>query len=157
MPVVSVDPVHMPLVVVESPYRPVGCRPTSMEWQIQLDNHETYARACMKDCLDRGEAPIASHLLYTQPGVLSETVDAERLRGIEAGLQWSKVAEKTVIYIDEGISKGMAFAYLRAMHDCRTVEFRSLRIKRALALAVAAQEAKRQIQQHIKEPANAAA
>lgn len=31
-----------------------------------------YARACMKDCFKRGEFPFASHLLYTQEGILDE-------------------------------------------------------------------------------------
>ena len=31
-----------------------------------------YARACLRDCLQRGEAPLASHLLYTQPDVLDD-------------------------------------------------------------------------------------
>ena len=41
-----------------------------------------YARACVADCLRRGEAPIASHLLYTQPGVLDDDVPEERAQGI---------------------------------------------------------------------------
>src|SRR6267142_2660884 len=34
-------------------------------------NTET-ARRCVRNSLMRGEAPIASHLLYTQPGILHE-------------------------------------------------------------------------------------
>jgi hypothetical protein len=41
----------------------------------------------------RGEAPIASHLLYTQPGVLNDGVPAERAHGIEAGLAWLRAAD----------------------------------------------------------------
>ena len=29
-----------------------------------------YARKCMKDCLMKGEYPFASHLLYTQKGII---------------------------------------------------------------------------------------
>lgn len=64
----------MRLVVLESPY--AG----------DVERNVRYARAAVRDCLDRGEAPIASHLLYTQPGVLDDLVPAERAMGIEAGL-----------------------------------------------------------------------
>jgi hypothetical protein len=33
---------------------------------------------CLHDCLEPGEAPFASHLLYTQPGVLCDGVANER-------------------------------------------------------------------------------
>jgi hypothetical protein len=39
-----------------------------------------------------GEAPIASHLLYTQPGVLRDEIPEERRHGIDAGLAWGAVA-----------------------------------------------------------------
>lgn len=72
-----------------------------------IDTNIRYARACVADCLKRGEAPIASHLLYTQPGILDDTKPEERKLGIQAGLQWSKVAEMAVVYTDLGISPGM--------------------------------------------------
>lgn len=61
----------------------------------------------MADCLLRGEAPIASHLLYTQPGVLDDDVPNERALGIAAGLAWAKVADARVFYMDLGMSRGM--------------------------------------------------
>lgn len=54
-----------------------------------------------------GEAPIASHLLYTQPGVLNDDDPHERAWGIGAGLEWRHVADATVVYCDRGLSKGM--------------------------------------------------
>jgi hypothetical protein len=51
-----------------------------------------YARECMADCLRRGEAPIASHLLYTQPGILDDTKPEERKLGMEAGFTWNVLA-----------------------------------------------------------------
>ena len=57
----------------------------------------------------RGEAPIASHLLYTQPGVLDDNNPIERVRGIEAGLAWRKVAMASVVYTDRGVSAGMEY------------------------------------------------
>jgi hypothetical protein len=58
----------------------------------------------VSDSLLRGEAPIASHLLYTQPGVLNDQVADERRLGIEAGLAWLRAAKATVVYQDLGIS-----------------------------------------------------
>ena len=66
-----------------------------------------YAKRCMLDCLRRGEAPYASHLLYAQPGILDDLKHNERALGIEAGLVWCKSAEKIAVYVDRGISTGM--------------------------------------------------
>lgn len=66
-----------------------------------------YARACMRDCILRGEAPFGSHLLYTQPGVLDDDTPADRTLGINAGFAWRQAAELTVFYVDEGWSGGM--------------------------------------------------
>lgn len=85
-----------------------------------------YARAAMHDCLQRGEAPYASHLLYTQPGVLDDDLPDERALGIEAGLQWGAAASKTVVYTDLGVSDGMRQGIERAKQQGRTIEYRSL-------------------------------
>lgn len=77
----------------------------------EVEAHEVYARACMADSLQRGEAPIASHLLYTQPGILDDTKPHEREKGMAAGLIWGKTAEKAVFYIDNGFSRGMRMAF----------------------------------------------
>jgi hypothetical protein len=61
----------------------------------------------MHDSLMRGEAPLASHLLYTQPGILDDRIPVERSMGIHAGLEWRLVAEAAVFYVDYGISSGM--------------------------------------------------
>ena len=44
--------------------------------------------------LARGEAPIASHLLY--PQVLDDADPFQRQQGIAAGLAWAAVADATV-------------------------------------------------------------
>lgn len=105
----------MRLVIVESPF--AG----------DIDANIIYARACIRDCLLRSEAPIASHLLYTQPGVLDDHVPEERQHGIDAGLAWVKVAEASVVYVDRGISRGMAYGIAAAMNAGRNIEFRMLR------------------------------
>ncbi len=102
------------VVLLESPY--AG----------NVDLNETYARAAMRDCLLRGEAPFASHLLYTQRGVLDDMAPSERTLGIEAGLAWGSFAKKTVVYVDLGISGGMHLGIERAKAQGRPVEMRTL-------------------------------
>lgn len=99
-------------VILESPYAGAVSR------------NVLYARACLRDSLDRGEAPLASHLLYTQ--VLDDTLPEERHTGIEAGLAWGDAAEASVVYTDLGISAGMALGIERALAEGRLVEYRSL-------------------------------
>lgn len=101
-------------VIVESPY--AG----------DVERNTRYARAAMHDCLMRGEAPYASHLLYTQPGVLDDDVPEERTLGIEAGLVWGEAAEATVMYTDLGVSGGMKLGEERARAAGRPVEYRTL-------------------------------
>jgi hypothetical protein len=74
-----------------------------------------YARACVRDCVLRGEAPIASHLLFTQPGILKDRDKAERKLGIEAGLAWAPVATASVFYTDLGVTPGMEQGRERAV------------------------------------------
>ena len=110
----------MRLVILESPY----AAPSPEEIAENLE----YARRCMRDCFLRGDAPYASHLLYTQPGVLVDTIPAERACGIEAGLLWGVHAEATVVYVDRGISRGMRKGIERAEIDGRPVEYRWLEV-----------------------------
>lgn len=101
-------------IILESPY--AG----------DIDANVAYARACLRDSLERGEAPIASHLLYTQPGVLVDGDPVERQWGINAGLAWGAQAEVTVAYIDRGISTGMRYGIAKAEAEGRPVEYRKL-------------------------------
>ncbi|MFY9457510.1 MAG: hypothetical protein WAP23_01080 [Candidatus Spechtbacterales bacterium] len=101
-------------VIVESPF--AG----------DVERNLEYARKCMHDCLMRGEAPFASHLLYTQPYILDDEIPEERNLGIQAGLAWGSVAEATVVYTDLGISEGMKRGIARAKSEGRPVEYRSL-------------------------------
>lgn len=104
----------MRLVIVESPY--AG----------NVDRNEQYARAAMRDCLLRGEAPIASHLLYTQPGVLDDAIPEERALGIAAGLAFGAKADASVVYADLGVSGGMRLGIAAARLSGREVEVRHL-------------------------------
>jgi hypothetical protein len=64
-----------------------------------------YAAECMRDSLQRGEAPMVPHLLY--PLVLDDTVAEDRLRGMNAGAAWIAASEAVVAYVDLGLSSGM--------------------------------------------------
>jgi hypothetical protein len=102
------------LVVVESHY--------AGDVEANLD----YLRACLRDCLLRGEAPFASHALYTQPGVLRDEVPAERELGMDAGFCWRHAASKTVVYTDRGMSGGMRAGIAHAEALGQPVEYRIL-------------------------------
>lgn len=102
----------MRLVVIESPF--AG----------DVEANTAYARRALANSLGKGEAPIASHLLYTQ--VLFDENPDERKIGIEAGLAWADGAELHAFYVDRGISKGMAAALKRAVGKRGTIVFRSL-------------------------------
>ncbi|MDB5550826.1 MAG: hypothetical protein JWL86_810 [Rhizobium sp.] len=104
----------MKLVIIESPF--AG----------DVEANIAYARRCVRDSLSRGEAPIASHLLYTQPGVLNDDIPAERTWGIDAGLAWRAVAQASVVYTDHGISKGMEYGIAAATAAGVPVEYRKL-------------------------------
>lgn len=104
----------MKMVIVESPYKG------------DIERNVAYARACIRNCLTRGEAPFASHLLYTQDGVLRDDSPVERKQGIEAGLELAKRADLTAVYIDFGISGGMDWGIFAANECKRPIEYRRL-------------------------------
>ncbi|CAB4127449.1 hypothetical protein UFOVP75_202 [uncultured Caudovirales phage] len=102
----------MKLVILESPYA------GDVEFNVR------YARACMADSLARGEAPMVSHLLYTQ--CLDDSIPAERKAGIEAGLAWRTAAECSVVYTDLGVSDGMQHGIDTMLAQGKPVEYRSI-------------------------------
>lgn len=103
------------LVIVESPY--AG----------DIKNNIMYARKCLRHSLGLGEAPVASHLLYTQAGILKDEVPEEREMGIMAGLQWKEIPESlTVFYIDRGVSEGMKIALKDCIDKGYKYEMRSI-------------------------------
>ena len=105
-------------VLLESPY---GSRDP-----VEVATNLTYARACVRDSVMRGEAPIASHLLFTQPCILNDDDLTERALGIDAGLAWIVVADKMVVYTDRGISGGMKMAMRVAESSGLEIELREL-------------------------------
>lgn len=105
----------MTRVIIESPY--AG----------DVEANLAYLRAALRDCLQRGEAPFASHGLYTQDGVLDDLVPSEREQGISAGFAWRSVADKTVVYTDRGMTSGMEAGIAHATRIGCPIEYRKLR------------------------------
>jgi hypothetical protein len=64
--------------------------------------------------------------LYTQPGVLRDEVDEERQKGIHAGFAWRHAADKTVVYTDLGVSRGMEYGISHAQGMNHKIEYRTL-------------------------------
>lgn len=123
----------MRLVIVESPFgvsKDAGALvpgiSASDAIRDALERNIAYARAAVADCLARGESPIASHLLLTQPGILDDGLTEEREKGIEAGLAWYAVADACVVYGDLGVSSGMERGIARAKKLRVPVEARKL-------------------------------
>lgn len=106
----------MRLVILESPFR-------NKDPKVQARNVR-YAKAAMLDSLQRGESPLASHLLW--PGILDDASPEERAAGIAAGLAWVRAAACTVVYTDFGISEGMQAGIFRAIQEGLRVERRSI-------------------------------
>ena len=105
----------MKRVIVESPF--AG----------EVDRNKMYTRMCLHDCLvNYVEAPLASHLLYTQEFILDDLIPSERQLGIKAGLEWGSMAGASIVYVDLGISVGMAFGIKDAYSVDRWVGTRIL-------------------------------
>jgi len=84
---------HRRRVIIESPYSG------------DVASNTAYARKAMADSLARGEAPLLSHLLYTQ--VLDDLDPDDRAAGMEAGWSWTPLAQAVAVYSDLGMTKGM--------------------------------------------------
>lgn len=113
------------LVTIETPY-------AGEHKDVKL----VYARRCMRDSLLKGEAPFASHLLYTQEGVLDDDKRKERKIGIKAGLAFAERVDAVVVYVDMGISEGMSQGISNAKRlkipiECRSLSGDSKKVKKA--------------------------
>lgn len=101
----------MKIVCLESPFKPSAAdvaryAGTYSEAEL-LRQNLIYARLALLNSLMRGEAPLASHLLYTQ--VWSERDDL-RDAGIKAGIEMHHRCDMVALYADLGISSGMGLA-----------------------------------------------
>lgn len=106
------------IVIIESPYKG--------KTQIEKLYNQRYLRKCLHDSLIRGEAPFASHALYTLEGVLNDDIPKERKLGIDAGHRYLDVCDKVVVYIDRGISSGMKERIDLAKDHGIEIEYRTL-------------------------------
>lgn len=105
---------HPPLVIIESPYSG------------DLERNVAYARAAVRDSLLRGEAPLAFHLLYTQPGILNDNLPEERELGILRSFWWQLKAYLLAVYTDHGISYGMQLGIESAKARGLPIEYRKI-------------------------------
>lgn len=80
-------------VVLESP------------WQNGLERNKVYLQRCIADSLSRGEAPVASHRMYTE--VWDDANPEQREQGMAAGWRFLLTVNKQVVYTDYGITPGM--------------------------------------------------
>ena len=92
-----------------------------------------YARLCLQDSCERGEAPFPTHLVYTQipSGTYVSDDDAARRvmsreHGLQRGFVWRNLCKRTVFYVDEGMSSGMLRAEAEAIRGGHVVERRLL-------------------------------
>ncbi|MEK6863136.1 MAG: hypothetical protein AABW53_00350 [Nanoarchaeota archaeon] len=108
----------MKLVYIESPFK-------GDNWEATRRN-VLYARICVRDSLLRGEAPYASHLFFTQAGVLNDTVAEERALGIAAGQTLGDKFDLRAVYEDFGISRGMQYGIERALKLGQPIEHRKI-------------------------------
>ncbi len=142
----SISKSEMPLVIVESPF--AG---KTIEEQVL---NKKYARLCIRDCLKYNEAAYASHLIYTQEGILDDNVPSERALGIQAGLLWGAKAQKTIVYTDLGISSGMQKGIDRAISEGRTIEHRSLGYIPSVSIAeIKLEEMRKEVEVYLKQEA----
>lgn len=113
-------------VDIETPYASKAKEPKVN--REELLRNLRYARACVRDSLLMGEIPFASHLFFTQPGILDDNVAKEREMGINAGKDLIEALPEivTVVYDDLGISPGMKYGIERALKNGRKVEYRCL-------------------------------
>lgn len=107
---------NRPITLIESPFS----APTEHE----IIRNVYYTMLAVRDSLERGEVPYASHLFYTQ--MLDDNIPHERQLGIDAGLMVGRLAELTAVYVDLGVSRGMEYGIENAKKIGRPVETRRL-------------------------------
>lgn len=101
-------------VIIESPY--AG----------EVTRNLAYARAAMADAIKRGEAPLAPHLIYTQPGILQDLDPDQRALGMECGFTWGEWSDAVVVYEDLGVSPGMKKAIEHYGKEKKRIEYRTI-------------------------------
>ena len=120
----------MILVLIESPFAPIqgpeAIGLTDKQYAAAIADNIAFAKAAVRDCLDRNSAPYASHLFFPQDGIMDDRDPKKRKIGIEAGLLWGSKADLTAVYIDRGMSQGMIHGIKRAEAEGRPIVYRVL-------------------------------
>ncbi|MEC9048895.1 MAG: hypothetical protein VYA51_12865 [Planctomycetota bacterium] len=98
-------------VIIESPYRAEGAA--------------EYLQECIRDCIQRGETPYASHLMLT--GALDDTDEEQRRLGIRLGFAMRPLMARTVVYTDLGYTEGMIEGIKHARGLEHPIEWREIR------------------------------
>jgi hypothetical protein len=102
----------MKRVIIESPYS-------------GFDSNRAYLRLCLLDSLNRGEAPYASHGLYTW--CLDDNDAEQRAKGMKAGFAWTEKADLCAVYEDFGVSTGMQIGIQNAAAWGIPIEYRKIK------------------------------
>ena len=111
------DPKELkPQVVIESPFS--GPTPADIE------ENKRYGRMALHDSIMRGEAPLASHLLYTQPFVLDDNLPEERELGMSLGWHVMRRSSYVAVYADRGFSSGMVRGIEAAIKAGKKIKLR---------------------------------
>jgi hypothetical protein len=104
----------MNIVLVESPY---AAGTTNKREARETALH--YAAWCMADSCARGEAPIASHLLYT---LVYPEDRAGREQGLARRDELACRVDVVALYTDIGETEGMQRPSFGARHETRTLD-----------------------------------
>lgn len=89
-----------------------------------FDTAEAAARAYDSEAVKRYGR--FARVNFTPAGILDDDLPAERELGIRAGFAWGQKAERTVVYMDHGMSRGMEAGIQVAKLEGRPVEHRRL-------------------------------
>ncbi len=116
-----------PVVLLESPFSG------------DIQANEEYAWKALRDCYLRGEAPIATHLMWTKLSdkdefngktIISDSVNMVgfpgRVFALEAGDAIRNRVDYVVFYVDRGWSNGMTRARDHCMDMCIRAEIRNI-------------------------------
>jgi hypothetical protein len=99
-------------VILESPFR--GDAKTNTE----------YVKLAIQDSVERGESPVAFHLLYSDIYDINNPQHNAIVKKLKES--WSLLSKKTVVYIDEGVSEGMLDGITDAAARGKEIEFRKI-------------------------------
>lgn len=90
-----------------------------------VERNLKYLDLCIKDAIEKGEAPFAPHYIY--PKFLNDEIPEQREHGIILGLRWLFSCDTLLIYNNFGISKGMQQEIRFAAEHNIPIEFRVIR------------------------------